>query len=121
MRLIFLRGACGDTRTCPNINATDRGTYVVQGYPTTSDLGGDGHVLGPGEAVVEVPSFLLPELTANKPVEGVVHRTCRGTVLVRGRLVAEPEVLRRLAIPSGEAAVEVPMSALPELEVAHAR
>lgn len=120
MRLIFLRGTCGDTRTCPNINATDRGTYVVQGYPT-SDLGGSGHALGSSEAVVEVPSFLLPELTAAEPVDGVVHRTHRGTLLVRGRLVEEPEVLRRLAIPSGEAAVEVPMSALPELEVAHAR
>lgn len=32
MPLIFLRGVCDDMRTCPNINITDRGTYVVQEY-----------------------------------------------------------------------------------------
>jgi hypothetical protein len=48
MRLILLRSTCGETRTCPNINATGRGTYVVQGYLVTGlDLG--GHMLGPGD------------------------------------------------------------------------
>ena len=35
MLLILLRATCDDGRTCPNINATDRGTYLVQGYPVT--------------------------------------------------------------------------------------
>lgn len=31
MQLILLRSACDVGRTCPNINVTDRGTYVVHG------------------------------------------------------------------------------------------
>lgn len=112
MRLIFLRATCSSGRTCPNINASDRGTYVVQGYPMTCPALG-GQVLGPGESVVEIPSSLLPELA--------VRRTDRGTLLVRGRLVVDKETLRELNLPAAEAAVEVAISALPELEVAHAR
>lgn len=120
MRLIFLRGTCGDTRTCPNINATDRGTYVVQGYPKSGlDLG--GQVLGPGESVVEVPSSLLPELAVDDAADGAVRRTNRETLVVRGRLVVDEDTLEELHLPAGEAAVEVAISALPELEVAHAR
>jgi len=40
---------------------------------------------------------------------------------VCGRLVVEAEFLQELNIPVGEAAVEIPISALPELAVAHAR
>lgn len=85
---------------------------------TGLDLG--GHVLGPGEAVVEIPSSLLPELAADETSHGAVRRTGRGTVLVRGRLVVDAEALRELNLPAGEAAVEIPISALPELEIAHA-
>lgn len=120
MRLILLRATCDVGRTCPNINATDRGTYVVQGYPVTGpNL--SGHVLGVGESVVEIPSSLLPELAADEPAHGAVRRTDRGTFLVRGRLVVEAEILRELDLPAGEVAVEVPISVLPELEVVHAR
>ncbi len=120
MRLIFLRGTCDGTRTCPNINATDRDTYVVQGYPVTDlDLG--AHMLRPGESVVEVPSSLLPELATDETAHGAVRRTDQGTFLVRGRLVVDEEALGELNLPAGEVAVEIPISALPELEVAHAR
>lgn len=119
MRLIFLRSTCNDGRNCPNLNVTDRGTYLVQGYPVTGlDL--DGHVLGPGESVVEIPSSLLPELATDKTAHGAVRRTDRGTFLVRGRLVVDAEILRELNLPVGEAAVEIPISALPELELTHA-
>jgi len=119
MKLILLRSSCGEARTCPNINITDRRTYVVQGNPVTSlDLG--GHVLGPGESVVEIPASLVPELPADGTAYGAVRRTGRGTVLVRGRLIVDAETLRELNLPAGEAAVEIPASALPELEIAHA-
>ncbi len=119
MRLILLRATCDDGRTCPNINATDRGTHLVQGYPVTGlDLG--GHMPGPDEAVVEIQASLLPELAADDVAHGAVLRTDRGTLLVCGRLV-EAEFLQELNIPAGEAAVEIPISALPELAVAHAR
>ncbi len=120
MRLILLRATCDDGRTCPNINATDRGTYLVQGYLVAGlDLG--GHMPGPSESVVEIPSSLLPELATDDPTHGPVRRTDRGTFLVCGRLVVEAELLHELNIPAGEAAVEISISALLELEVVHAR
>ncbi len=120
MRLILLRSTCDNGRTCPNIKLTDQGTYLVQGYVVAHQhLGGCS--LRPGEAVVEVPSSLLPEIAADQRGQSRVHRTARGTVLVRGRLVVEAETLRELGLPAGEAAVEIPLNALPELELAYAR
>ncbi|MGH3885969.1 MAG: hypothetical protein ACRDSZ_05240 [Pseudonocardiaceae bacterium] len=115
MKLILLRSTCDDTRSCPNINATDRGSYVVQGYPAA-----DHAVLAPGESVVEVPSSLLPELAGRDTAHDAVRRTGRGTFLVRGRTLVDAAALQELSLPAGEAAVEIPVSALPELEVAHA-
>jgi hypothetical protein len=120
MRLTLLRSNCGGGRTCPTINLTDRGTYVVQGYLVADvDLGGE--VLAPGEAIVEVPSSLLPELADDMTARYAARRTDQGTVLVRGRSVVDAEALRELNLPGGEATVEIPISALPELEIAHAR
>ncbi|MGQ0773895.1 MAG: hypothetical protein ACT4NY_05675 [Pseudonocardiales bacterium] len=77
MKMVLLRSMCGEGRKCPNLNATDRGTYLVQGYLVTGlELG--GHVLGPGEAVVEIPSSLLPELAVDQMAHGAVRRTGRG-------------------------------------------
>lgn len=119
MRLILLRATCDDGRTCPNINSTDRGTYVLQGYLVTSrDMG--AYVLKSGDGVVEVPSSLLPELAVDEIARDAVRRTDRGTLLVRGNLVVDAETLRELNLPAGEAAVEIPISALPELEVTYA-
>lgn len=115
MRLILLRSTCGDTRSCPNINATDRGSYVVQGY-----LVADHAALAPGESAVEVPSSLLPELAGRDAAHDAIRRTGRGTFLIRGRIIVDAEALRELNLPAGEAAIEIPMSALPTLEVAHA-
>lgn len=120
MRLRLLRSVCDDWRSCPNINLTDRGTYVVQGY-LVGDVDLDGDVLAPGEAIVEIPSPLLLELADDETVRHAVRRTARGTVLVRGCRVVDAEALRELILPSGEAAVEIPISALPELEIAHAQ
>jgi hypothetical protein len=115
MRPILLRSTCDDTRSCPNINATDRGTYVVQGYPAA-----DHAALAPGESVVEVPSSLLPELAGHEATHDAIRRPDRGTVLIRGRTLVDVEALRELNLPAGEAAVEISMSVLPKLEVADA-
>jgi hypothetical protein len=115
MRLILLRGTCEVGRTCPTINATDRDTYVVQGYPVPDYAG-----LAPGESVVEVPAFLLPELAGRDAAHDAIRRTDRGTVLIRGRTLVDVEALRELNLPAGEVAVEISMSVLPKLEVAHA-
>ena len=112
MRLILLRSTCEVGRTCPNINVTDRDTYVVQGYPV-SDYAG----LAPGESVVEVPASLLPELAGHDSAHDAIRRTDRHD---RGRTLVDVESLRELSLPAGEAAVEISMSLLPKLEVAHA-
>lgn len=41
-----------------------------------------------------------------------LYATDRGTAIVQGYLVTDPEVLATLGLPEGEAAVEVPMSLL---------
>lgn len=112
MKLILLRSTCGGGRFCPNINATDRGTYVVQGYLVPDHAG-----LAPGESVVEVPAPLLPELVGRDAVYDAIRWTDRGTVLIRGRALMDVAALRELNLPAGEAAVEIPMSALPKLEI----
>jgi hypothetical protein len=58
MKLTRIRGACRDD-TCPTLYATDRGTFVVQGYVVKdSDV-----TLPEGEALVEVPAELLREVS----------------------------------------------------------
>lgn len=114
MRLILLRSTCEVGRACPNINATDRGTYIVQGYPAT-----DHAALAPGESVVEVPSSLLPELVGRDAAHDAVRHTSSETFLIRGRTVVDAEALRDLNLPEGEAAIEIPMNVLPELEIVH--
>jgi hypothetical protein len=47
---------CGNG-TCPTVYRTDRGTYLIQGYPV--DVAGAGITLGPGELLVEIPAGLL--------------------------------------------------------------
>lgn len=107
MKLVFQRGACGNARVCPNINSTDRDTYVVQGY-ITENAADDGYT-------VEVPMSLLPELASRPHREGLMF-TDRDTVLVAGQRITDPETLTELALPDGEDAVEVPSSLLAELQ-----
>lgn len=58
VRLTRIDGTCRNG-TCPTVYATDRGTYVIQGY-TVSDSELAGQVdLPRGEAAVEVPRELL--------------------------------------------------------------
>lgn len=112
MRITLLRDVCGNTRDCPNINSTDRDSYVVQGYRVAG-------VLPPGQAMVEVPLSLLPELASAAPRDGL-FLTDHGTVVVRGVQVADPDVLAELKLPAGENAVEIPRAVLPELEMVDA-
>lgn len=114
MKIVLLRGGCGNGRTCPTLNRTDRDSYIVQGY--TSQRG-----LRPpdGDAVVEVPVSLLPELARTVPRSGHVLPE-HGSLLVTGTQVTDSEALRVLHLPDGENAVEIPKSVFPELESCHA-
>ena len=59
MKLTFL-GSTSQEGQCPTLYATNRDTFVVQGWPVTDPeaLGALRHVL-PGETFVEVPKALL--------------------------------------------------------------
>jgi hypothetical protein len=44
-----------------------------------------------------------------------LHRTDRGTVVVQGWTVTDPEALRQLRLPPGEQAVEIPAELVAEV------
>lgn len=44
-----------------------------------------------------------------------LHRTDRGTVVVQGWAVTDPEALRQLSLPPGEQAVEIPAELVAEV------
>jgi hypothetical protein len=110
MKVVLLRDICPDRVSCPQLYSTDRGTYVVQGYVST-DLAHSS-----GQAVVEIPLKLVPEVAAHNHVD--LYLTDRGTVLVRGTKVTDQEVLAAMQLPAGEDAVELAADVLPPLEVA---
>jgi hypothetical protein len=59
MRLRFL-GSDSDVQECPTLYATDRGTYVVQGWTVTDpEALGDLRNVLEGESFVEIPKELL--------------------------------------------------------------
>jgi hypothetical protein len=118
MKIVLVRGSCNNGRTCPNVNISDRGTFVVQGYVATADPLLEQEIT-PAEAVVEIPLSLMPELAGAASRAGL-YLTDRGTVLVQGTQVIDPEALVELDLPAGENAVEISMSMFPELDVANA-
>src|SRR2546423_12237568 len=66
MRLRFL-GSDSDVKECPTLYATDRGTYVVQGWTVTDpEALGDLRNVLEGESFVEIPKELL-RFAANDP------------------------------------------------------
>lgn len=115
--LVLLRSDCDTGRTCPNVNLTGRATYVVQGYTVPAAKAAAAGVHVPhGHIVVEVPLTLLPELASD---EHPGFRVIGDAVLAWGPPLTDPEALAELAIPAGEAAIELPYAALPGLEAAH--
>ena len=44
-----------------------------------------------------------------------LHRTDRGTVVIQGWAVTDPEALRQLHLPAGEQAVEIPAELVAEV------
>jgi hypothetical protein len=115
MKIVLLRADCGNARTCPNINLSDRNTYVVQGYIVASE-----QQVCSDEAVVEIPLSLLPELSGAAALQDGLVLTDHGTLHVRGKQITDAEVLAELDLPAGENAVEIPKALLPELVTADA-
>lgn len=71
MKITHIRDTSPTRNTCPTLLRTDRGTYLVQGYVVT-DPGALAELNIPdGEAVVEVPAELLPEIDEARSIAKV--------------------------------------------------
>ena len=117
MRLLFL-GKASDSGESPTLYATDRDSYIVQGYVIPDDeraaLDAAAH-----ETVVEVYARLFAFLAEDgvagtfiphgEPIVGI--RDC-GKLLVRGTRLPDGDVRGRMAIPAHEDAVEIPKAAV---------
>lgn len=96
MRLTF----CGKETQgggSPTLFATDRCTYVVQGWKVTGQ-----------QDSVEIPHRLLTHLQPGTSLGAVLHDTGRGSVIVSGAPVTDSEALSQMDIPGHETCVEVP-------------
>lgn len=121
MRLTFL-GKDSKPQQSPTLYATDRETYVVQGWIVT-----DPEVLAvvdvaDSETIVEVPPKLMIHLAKDGLVGDVqhlvppiVHVTSSGNYIVRGQRVHDVEALGQMDIPEHESCVEVPKTAVAAL------
>ncbi|UFS99685.1 hypothetical protein [Nocardia huaxiensis] len=98
MLLKFLgKGGSGDGE-CPTLFATETSTYVVVGWKT--DMPG----------TVEIPHLLLGFAEPDTFVGANLNDTGRGTFLVSGRPITEPETLNQMSVEPHETAIEVPKS-----------
>ncbi|MER5439704.1 hypothetical protein [Streptomyces sp. NPDC002790] len=122
MKLRFL-GKDSKVGDCPTLYATDRDTYLVQGWKIISD---DPRVkldIPEGQTAVEVPTELFEHLKKDGLPSGEFKRledplmvlTPGGTYVVQGLEVTDPEALSQMSIPHYETVVEVPKAAITAL------
>jgi hypothetical protein len=121
MRLTFL-GKDSRPDESPTLFATDRGSYVVQGWIVTDAEILAMIVISDDEAVVEVPAALTAHLAKDglsgdvvNLIPPIVHITENGNYIIRGRRVTDPEALGQMTIPDHETCVEVSRSAVAAL------
>lgn len=115
MKLIRVRGNCNDEKTCPTLYRTDHHTAVVQGWTVVSPRTSSGISPASDETAVEVPTELVAEALAANGASGLIRPTERGTVVILGPAVTDPEALEQLALPAEESAIEVPIHLLSEV------
>lgn len=97
MRLRFL-GVWSQGGGCPTLFATDRGTYVVQGWKV------EGH-----PTALEIPSQLMGFVEEGTELGVPLKDTGNDTVILYGVPVTDAEALSQMDIPSHENCVEVPL------------
>lgn len=81
----------------PTLYATDRDTYVVQGWKVAH---------APDQ--VEIPHRLLGHVERGTSLGAPLHDTGRGSFTLSGRPVEDPEALEQMMVPGHETCVEVP-------------
>lgn len=122
MKLRFL-GKNSTVGDCPTLYATDRDTYLVQGWKIFANDLLMQLEIPEGETAVEVPTELFEHLTKDDLAAGEIRRvedpimilTPSGTFVVQGREVTDPEALAQMEIPDYETVVEVPKAAITAL------
>ncbi|MCM1967764.1 hypothetical protein [Streptomyces sp. G1] len=122
MQLRFL-GKNSRSGDCPTLYATDRDTYLVQGWKIFANDLLMQLDIREGETVVEVPTELFEHLTKDGLPAGEIRRledpivilTPEGTFVVQGQEVTDPEALAQMQIPDYETVVEVPKAAITAL------
>lgn len=122
MKLRFL-GKNSTVGDCPTLYATDRDTYLVQGWKIfANDLLMKLDV-PEGQTAVEVPTELFEFLKEDGLAAGEFRRiedpimilTPGGTYVVQGTEVTDSEALSQMEIPDYETVVEVPKAAITAL------
>jgi hypothetical protein len=121
MRLTFLGKNSVPDRS-PTLYATDRKSYIVQGWVVTEPEILAEIVLGDDETVVEVPAKLMSHLEKDglsgevvNLVPPVVYVKDNGNYIVKGARVTDREALEHMDIPDHETCVEVSRSAVAAL------
>ncbi|WP_149183402.1 hypothetical protein [Streptomyces sp. TRM49041] len=122
MKLRFL-GKNSTVGDCPTLYATDRDTYLVQGWKIFANDLLMQLDISEGETAVEVPTELFEHLMKDGLPAGEIRRvedpimilTPGGTFVVQGREVTDPEALSQMEIPDYETVVEVPKAAITAL------
>lgn len=98
MHLRFLGKGGSDKTGCPSLYATDRDSYLVQGW-VTQETG-----------TVEIPHLLLGFAEPDTYIGAPLVDTGRGTFTLSGRPITESETLAQLELASDETAIEVQKS-----------
>ncbi|MGH3549851.1 MAG: hypothetical protein ACRDQU_17425 [Pseudonocardiaceae bacterium] len=118
MHLTFL-GKESHPNQSPTLFATDRNSYVLQGWIVT-----DPEILAmitvpDEETIVEVPATLMAHLAQDglsgdvvNLVPPIVHIAQNGNYVIKGWRVTDPEALRQMTVPDHETCVEVSCAAL---------
>ncbi|MFE5295907.1 hypothetical protein [Streptomyces sp. NPDC056632] len=122
MKLRFL-GKNSNIGDCPTLYATDRDTYLVQGWKIYANDLLVQLDIPEGDTAVEVPTELFEHLTKDGLPAGEIRRledpimilTPGGTFIVQGREVTDTEALSQMEIPDYETVVEVPKAAITAL------
>jgi hypothetical protein len=121
MRLTFL-GKESVPDQSPTLYATDRDTYIVQGWIVTDSQVIAAIAVADDEDIVEVPAKLMVHLAKDgiigdvaNFVPPIVHILDNGNYIVRGKKVTDHDALGQMSIPDHETCVEVARSAVAAL------
>jgi hypothetical protein len=118
MLLTFL-GKDSQPNQSPTLYATDKGSYVVQGWIVTDPTILAKVTVAEDETIVEVPAKLMTHLAKDglsgkvvNVVPPIVTVTAEGNYIVQGARVLDAETLGQMDLPEHETCVEVTRPAM---------